>query len=440
MGGLQGSLTVNLSKRLGPMDIGRFGLGQGGISPLPMWDDCLYEVRALRPKVIRLFVQEYFDVVPARGRYDWKMLDRSVDNILAAGAEPLLCLTVKPRPLFPRVDMRLVEPTDWKGWEDLVSAMVRHFQERGSGIRYWEVCNEPDIPNGGATPYCFTPDEYCRFYRHTALAIMKADPGARVGGPTVARWKAAHVPALLNFCEQSGTPIHFVSWHIYTANPQDVRASIDGIRSLLLKHPGLKVETVLDEWNSWELDRQHCFVAEATYQMKEGGLDLACFYHIREFHAEKEQWEKYMPPELVAETLKFCNSDPVFFGLFDPQRRVRPAYFTFKLLSRLTGERIPATSDGTPVHALAAYDEYMGLWNVLVWNWSDAAETFDVVLEDARQDVLVSPFLLDTDVATDEETKRIRLLPAFQVRQGEKLPPQTLRPHEVMLLRLQASA
>ena len=32
-----------------------------------MWEDRLTEIRALRPRLIRLFIQEYFDLLPARG-------------------------------------------------------------------------------------------------------------------------------------------------------------------------------------------------------------------------------------------------------------------------------------------------------------------------------------------------------------------------------------
>jgi len=43
------------------------GAGQGGLSKEPMWEDRLTEIRALRPRLIRLFIQEYFDLLPARG-------------------------------------------------------------------------------------------------------------------------------------------------------------------------------------------------------------------------------------------------------------------------------------------------------------------------------------------------------------------------------------
>ena len=75
-------------------------LGQGGLSDEPMWDSRVAEVRSLKPRLIRLFVQEYFQLLPSRGRDHFDTLDRSVDTILKAGAKPLMCLCFKPGVLF----------------------------------------------------------------------------------------------------------------------------------------------------------------------------------------------------------------------------------------------------------------------------------------------------------------------------------------------------
>src|SRR5215510_4732628 len=93
-------ITVDLSERLGPLNIDRMALGQGGLSDDPMWADRISEIRALRPQVIRLFIQEYFHLLPERGQYHFNTLDRSVDTILQTGAKPLMCLCFKPRVLF----------------------------------------------------------------------------------------------------------------------------------------------------------------------------------------------------------------------------------------------------------------------------------------------------------------------------------------------------
>src|SRR5262245_62960176 len=85
------SVRVSFGERLGPLEIDRMALGQGGLSDEPMWDSRIAEVRALRPRLIRLFIQEYFQLLPDQGRYHFDTLDRSVETILKAGAKPLMC-------------------------------------------------------------------------------------------------------------------------------------------------------------------------------------------------------------------------------------------------------------------------------------------------------------------------------------------------------------
>ena len=80
-------VRVIFAEKLGPMHIERMALGQGGLSEEPMLAGRVTEIRALRPGIIRLFVQEYYDLLPERGRYHFETLDRTVDSILATGAQ-----------------------------------------------------------------------------------------------------------------------------------------------------------------------------------------------------------------------------------------------------------------------------------------------------------------------------------------------------------------
>src|SRR5437016_851902 len=111
------AVRVDLATSLGPLDIGKVAsLGQGGQSEEPMWDGRAAEVRALRPRIIRLFLQEYFDVLPAKDKYHWKTLDKLVDLTRRSGAEPMMCICFKPKLMFPRIDPAAVEPSDWNDW------------------------------------------------------------------------------------------------------------------------------------------------------------------------------------------------------------------------------------------------------------------------------------------------------------------------------------
>src|SRR6266545_6955283 len=128
------AMRLNLGESLGPMEMDRFALGQGGLSEEPMWADRVSEIRDLRPRLIRLFIQEYFDLLPEPGRYYWDKLDESVDLIVRTGATPLMNIDFKPKVLYPVVDQKVVEPSSYEQWEQLIYSMVLHYKQRGSGI------------------------------------------------------------------------------------------------------------------------------------------------------------------------------------------------------------------------------------------------------------------------------------------------------------------
>ena len=369
-------VRVIFAEKLGPMHIERMALGQGGLSEEPMLAGRVTEIRALRPGIIRLFVQEYYDLLPERGRYHFETLDRTVDSILASDAKPLMCLCFKPHALFPEVNDSIVEPKDYAAWEELVSKLVEHYRQRGAGIRYWEVGNEVDIGESGGTPYRFQPASYVRYYRHTAAAILRADPQARVGGPALASVRSPILPALLDACATKGMPLHFVSWHIYSSSPVAVRGTIDYVHGLLKKHPGLTPETFLDEWNmdlfNPPLDPRYqpCYAAETIWQMKDAGLDWSCYYHIRDYYVSYDTFAKYFSANGTAFMTRWWNRQPQFDGLFDYQNQIRPAYFAFKLLSRMAGERLRVSSSSDKIHGFATHDPQLQMHNVMLWNFS----------------------------------------------------------------------
>jgi hypothetical protein len=412
-------------------------LGQGGLSDEPMWADRVPEIRALRPKIVRLFVQEYFDLLPERGRFHFAALDRSVDTILSAGAKPLMCLCFKPRQLFPEVDQDIVEPRDYSEWENLIYGLVAHYRGRNAGIQYWEVGNEPDIGEDGGCPYRFKPESYIRYYQHTAAAILRADPQARVGGPALASSRSAILSALLNFCETNRVPLSFVSWHIYSSDPKAIRGTVEHIRQLLKEHPSLNVETFLDEWNmdlmNPPLDPrfQPAFVCETTWQMKEAQLDYSCYYHIRDWYVDFEQFKPFMSARGTAFMTRWWNRMPQFDGLFDYQNQIRPTYYAFKLLSRLAGERLRIISDQEAAHAFASHDEQLRMYNLVLWNFSAAPINLALMLRALPAELRVRHIVLEAAGSGMDENSRLRPEPFFKLGKGDQRWDLKLEPYAV---------
>ncbi|MCW5983112.1 MAG: hypothetical protein KIT09_33795 [Bryobacteraceae bacterium] len=436
----QANVTVDFDKAAGPLDMTWFALGQGGLSEEPMFADRAAELRALRPRIIRLFIQEYFDLMPSNGRYHWDTLDASVDMILKTGAKPFMSIDFKPPALFPKIDQDITDPTDYAAWEELIYQLVRRYKERGAGIRYWEVSNEPDIGEDGGCPYRFTPENYVRYYKHTVRGVLRADPEARVGGPALANSNSPLLPALLESAERDKTPLHFVSWHIYNSDPLRIRQTIDRTRALIAKYPSVKVETFLNEWNmslsNPVLDPrfQPCFIAEVAWQMMEGGLDYSSYYHIRDYHIEPEKFARFMSPYGVALMTRWWNQMSQFDGLFDFQNRVRPSYFAFRLLSRLTGERVTLESSDAQVHGFAGYDKDLRRSNVMLWNFSNSPVSVDVALAGVKTKASGKRLTLDATGPSDDENHRLRPDGSFEIGPGAGKMNVSLEPYGVTFL------
>jgi xylan 1,4-beta-xylosidase len=376
-------LFINTAKPGAALDLTRYGLGQGGLSVEPMFDDHADEIATLRPQTIRLFVQEYFNLYPAHGVYHWDTLDRSIENILATGARPLMCLCLKPRVLYPQINQDIVHPTDYAEWEALIEALVRHCnQEKGYGITYWEVGNEVDIGESGGCPYRFQPLDYTIYYTHTVNAIRRAQPGAKVGGPALAGYGSSIGDALIAYCGNGGAPLDFFSWHVYSSDPNSSRSSIRAIRQKLAPYPALtNTETIIDEWNINLLGNeptpgfQAAFVLEATSGFLAEGLSRAAYYHIRD-HFVVPQDFTWMSPGGYQFMADWWNVQVQNSGLYDKQGQRRPAYHVFQMLGHLRGQQLPVTGVTASIHAFAARDS--NTIHVVLWNFGGAATDVSV--------------------------------------------------------------
>ena len=433
----EATLRLSFNSNLGPLNIDHIALGQGGLSEYPMWDDRVAEIRALHPRLIRLFVQEYFDLLPQAGTYHFDTLDQSVDLITRVGATPLLSIVFKPKTLFPVVDQDIVEPQDYAKWEELIYTLATHYKQRGLTGLYWEVGNEPDIGEDGGCPYRFKPDNYTRYYQKTVAALLRADPTARVGGPALAGWRSPILPALLAFCAKQQVPLHFVSWHIYNNEPKSVEATIQGVKSLLAAYPTLKPETILDEWNMAltvppkNPGIQPCFIAETAWRMKEAGLDYSCYYHIRDYRVDRDRFAKFFSPHGASFMAAWWNRMPQYDGLFDYQNVMRPSYFTFQLMSRLTGDRLAVESSDQAVHAFLTYDKSYDFYSLLVWNFSPDSVKVEVEARDLTLLLTAKRRQLDAAAPSNDENARLRPLDDLTLKPGSGSVKIQLEPYGV---------
>lgn len=380
-------LRIDFSKPEGVWTMPALALGQGGLQSDPMLSPHVKEIRQLRPRTIRLFLSEYYRIYPAQGVYDWTRLDREMRAVLAAGARPVLALAMKPPRLYPKVNHFLVHPNDYEEWERLCEALAEHCRTGGFDVAAWEVGNEPDIGEMGGTPHFFrTAADYNEFYSRTVRALLRGDPAARVGGPAVASADSFLVTGLIEHCATTGTPLHFLSWHLYSDSPAAHAANIAKQRARLAKFPQLRdVQLFISEWNM-DLMRpnlaagfQPCFVLETMRRYAEAKLDMAAYYHIRDCFVDPADFD-WMSPGGRRFMAHWWNVMPQYSALFDHHGRVRPAWYAFRILGQLEGPRYVVEGEKEPIRGMAGAGD--GYQHILLWRYEEEGpEVVQVRLE-----------------------------------------------------------
>jgi xylan 1,4-beta-xylosidase len=175
--------------------------------PVYRWHivDSIFDVyvrRGMRPLAEIGFMPEALSIHPQPYRHHWKP-GTPYDSVYTGWAYP---------------------PNDYKKWGELVYRWVRHCVQRYGkkevNTWLWEVWNEPNIGYWKGSR-----DEYFRLYDHTADAVKRALPSARVGGPatTGPGWDkaAGWLKDFLEHCAggmndatgRKGAPLDFISFH-----------------------------------------------------------------------------------------------------------------------------------------------------------------------------------------------------------------------------------
>lgn len=372
-------LVIDTVHSPGPIDLTRYALGQGGISDQPMITDRIDQIAQLHPQTIHVFLQEYFNIYPAHHEYHWDSFDNTLEAIRATGADPVVSLVFKPKVLFPKVDQDVVEPNNWSEWEDVIFHLVKHVNDRKFGVKLWILTNEGDLGEPGGVPYRFRDlRSYLAYFKHTASAILRADPGAKIGGPSAANSKSDEVDALIDAAGKGEVPLDFLTFHAYSNDPEMFRQTIETMKAKLSKYSSLShVQTYVDQWNfpNWtsaspppNVDPyfQPAFVMETTRAFYEAGLDGAAFFHIRDYFVDEHLFT-FLSARGAANMARWWNEMPQYEGIYDNQDRVKPDYFAFKLLSLIRGQKLTVTGTDDEIHALAARG---GHWiNLVIWNY-----------------------------------------------------------------------
>lgn len=186
--------------------------------------------------------------------YDFTDSDEAFAAILNGGFEPYFRLGDSYNLIRPPRNA-----SERANWVRAAVEVLRHYREGKwngftSEFRYVEIWNEPDGRHFWPEP--LTEADYFALYSDAAVAIRDAFPSIRIGGPglTPAGYLApsgrAWTEAFLSSVSATGAPLDFISWHMYSNDPENFAAAARFYRDALDRHGLTSAESHISEWNT----------------------------------------------------------------------------------------------------------------------------------------------------------------------------------------------
>lgn len=354
--------------------------------------------------------------------YNWTIVDSIFDTYIQRGMKPLAqigfmpeALSTNPQPYQhswkPGVKYSEIEtgwaypPKDYNKWAELIYQWVQHSVKRYGKAEveswYWELWNEP---NGA---YLIAPnvfDEFCKMYDYASVAVKRALPTARFGGPHVTGGATKFLRNFITHCLKDtnavtgkiGTPLDFVAFHA-KGSPRVVNGVVrmgmmNQLRDMndhfkvIASFPEIKnIPVIIGESDpegcaacGMQTDPQNAY-RNGTMYSSYTAASIAREYDLAEHHGVNligaVNW-----------SFEFENQ-PWFFGFRDLATNGvnKPVLNVFRMLGMMSGNRVDVSGDlaydfkairdssvrgaKTDINALAAKTTENA--TILVWNYHD---------------------------------------------------------------------
>jgi xylan 1,4-beta-xylosidase len=438
---------VDASLAAEPFEPWRHGIGLGGVTHEPLPDGPVKALGKLKPRLVRIFLQEYFSVYPDHGVFDWSRLDPYMDALAGMGCKVLATVNLKPPVLYPRIDETAWLPNNAEEYQDVIRALVKRYSVDRRIVTHWEHANETDIGENGGCPFLITTaEENHSFYKMLIKPVLEVFPEAKVGGPAIADSGSPILKGFIRLCHDEKTPLHFVSWHSYNNDCRAFARQIESVRGMIsIFDEAQRPELMINEMNkgfdfqdtehpSYHLlsveEQAHqpvraAFLAANLIAMTDARLDWSHYYHAWDSSMRPVEFARFFSPSGVREVMyRHWNESPHRFGLFSDDGRIRPQYFVYSLLKKMEGDRVSCIVESGGISSLATRRE--GQVAVLLANYGPAANSNRIVilqfsgLKPGMKRMTL--FRIDGDRLWDErelelkpvESRRVHVMPEFQ--------------------------
>lgn len=266
-------------------------------------------------------------------------------------------------------------PAERPNWVQASIQVLKHYsQGQWSGftgsVNEVEIWNEPDSSGF----WNRSRDEFLSLYVETATAVRAAFPTLRIGGAGFTQGFASGqssgwMTAFLDKIQTTGAPLDFLSFHIYSNDPDAPASQATVLRAALNARGLSSTKLYLTEWNTStgiaSLTEKRALRAGA----KGGSILTAGWIGFQDAPIDKLFFYRGSDPNL---------NTPEDYGLYLGNGTPKRSAAIFQLWSRLAGtqaRRSTSVSSGSAMRALAGSDTN-GKPVILVVNTAAASTTW----------------------------------------------------------------
>jgi hypothetical protein len=174
-----------------------------------------------------------------KGVYDWAWLDEIVDDMVAQGVTPWVCICYG-NPIYPKGG-GIGLPDGWPrgeealaAWDRYVAALVKRYQSR---VVEWEIWNEPGLllKKNAKTDLLQDATDYADFFIRTANVVRREQPTARILGLALPKMPLPYAERVLERLKEKNALglLDELTYHPYNVNPDASYDTVEELRTML---------------------------------------------------------------------------------------------------------------------------------------------------------------------------------------------------------------
>jgi len=178
---------------------------------------------------------------PQAGQYHWAWLDEIVNDMVAQGVMPWVCICYG-NPAYPDGGGTGLgggfprSPEALAGWDRYVASLVKRY---GAHVNEWEIWNEPGLHSvygKKQDPQAVerSARSYADFFIRTARVVRREQPQAQILGLSLPGMPLPFAEAVLRQIKEQNAVglLDQLTYHPYKANPDGSYAAVEKLREL----------------------------------------------------------------------------------------------------------------------------------------------------------------------------------------------------------------